>query len=222
MKLKSPWSYSSLSTFLQCPRRFDLVRNKKVVKDQPTEATIWGSRVHEALELRIKDGTPMPPGLERFESVAQELESWSDDWVTEEKFGLTENLEPTDFFGKDVWCRGVLDVYTVKGKRAFVADYKTGKMRPDLSQLKLFAAAIFHKYPHVDRIKTAFIWLNHDSKTIEDFTREDLGFIWKYFLPQLRRLEIAYEKDVWPPNPSPLCGWCPVGLTHCEHWRDRK
>jgi hypothetical protein len=222
MKLKSPWSYSSLSAFLKCPRQFDLVRNKKVVKDQGNEATVWGSRVHDALEHRIKDRTPMPAGLERFESVAQELESWSDDWITEEKFGLTENLEPTDFFARDVWCRGVLDVYTVRGNRAFVADYKTGKMRPDMSQLKLFAAAIFHKYQHVDKIKTAFIWLNHDSKTVEDFTREDLSFIWKYFLPQLRRLEIAYEKDVWPPNPSPLCAWCPVGLTHCEHWRERK
>lgn len=222
MRLPSPWSYSSLSMFLQCGRKFDLIRNQKVVKDEPSEAMIWGSKVHEALEHRIKNKTPMPAGLEKFEAVAQELESWSNDWVTEEKFGLTENLEPTDFFAKDVWCRGVLDVYTIRNKRAFVADYKTGKVRPDLSQLKLFAAAIFHKYPHVQEIKTAFIWLNHDSKTIENFSRDDLGFIWKYFLPQLRRLEAAYEKDVWTPNPSPLCGWCPVGPTHCEYWRERR
>lgn len=218
MALPNPWSYSSLSAFLQCPKRFYLTRVAKLVKEEGTEATIWGNRVHSALEHRIKDGTPLPEGMERFESVAKELESWSDDWVTEERFGLTENFEPTEFFGKDVWCRGVLDVYTVRGNRAFVADYKTGKMRPDLAQLKLFAAAIFHKYPHVRKIKTAFIWLNHDAKTLEDFDRDDLQFIWKYFLPQLRRLELAYEKDHWPPNPSGLCrAWCPVGKVNCDH-----
>lgn len=213
-----PWSYSSLSAFLQCPRRYYLTRVSKTVTEPPTEATIWGNEVHKALENRIKDKTPLPAGMQRFEAVAQELESWSDDWVTEDRFGLTENLEPTEFFAKDVWCRGVLDVYTVRGKRAFVADYKTGKKRPDLSQLKLFAAAIFHKYPHVERIKTAFLWLNHGEKTLDDFHRDDLQFIWKYFLPQLRRLEAAYEKDLWPPNPSGLCrNWCPVGKRNCEH-----
>lgn len=219
MNLPSPWSYSSLQMFLQCPRKFDLIRNQKVVKDEPNAATIWGNEVHTALENRIKHGTPLVGNMTKFEPVAQELESWSGHWVTEEKFGLTENLEPTDFFAPDVWCRGVLDVYTVHGKRAFVGDYKTGKMRPELSQLKLFAAAILHKYPHVDRVRTAFIWLNHDQKSVEDFSREDLQFIWKYFLPQLRRLETAYEKQVWVPNPSPLCGWCPVGPAHCDYWK---
>jgi len=218
MKLPSPWSYSSLSSFIQCPRRYHIVRVLKEVKEPPTEATIWGNEVHSALELRIKEGRPLPTEMEKFESVAQELESWSDQWVTEEKFGLTENLEPTGFFSDDVWCRGILDVYAVHKNRAVVADYKTGKMRPDLTQLKLFAAAILHKYPQVDRVKTAFLWLNHDRKTVEDFDRSDLEFIWKYFLPMIQRLESAYERDVWPPNPSGLCrSWCPVGRNRCEH-----
>jgi len=218
MKLPQPWSYSSLSSFLQCPRRYYLTRVTKEVKEPPTEATIWGQRVHTALELRIKEGRPLPPELAKYEAVAQELESWSDQWVTEEQFGLTENLEPTGFFDTDVWCRGILDVYTVHGKRAFVADYKTGKKRPELTQLKLFAAAIFAKYPRVDKVKTAFLWLNHGEKTIEDFDRADLEFIWKYFLPQLRRLELAYEKQQWPAKPSGLCrAWCPVGRSRCEH-----
>lgn len=219
MKLPAPWSYSSLSTFLQCPRRFYLTKVSKQVKDAGTEATLWGQSVHSALEHRIKDKTPLPAGMGRFEAVAQEVESWSDHWITEEQFGLTENLEPTGFFDPDVWCRGVLDLYTIHGKHAFVGDYKTGKQRPDSTQLKLFAAAIFHKYPQVDKVRTAFLWLNHDAKTTEDFSREDLRFIWNHFLPQLRRLEHAYAADVWPPNPSGLCGWCPVGLAHCEHWR---
>ena len=219
MNQKMPaWSYSSLSAAMTCLRRYYLTRVTKEVVEPPTQATIWGNEVHSALEHRIKEKKPLPAGMEKFEAVAQELESWSDKWVTEERFGLTENLEPTGFFDKDVWCRGVLDVYTIHKNRAFVADYKTGKMRPDLDQLKLFAAAIFHKYPHVDEIKTAFLWLNHDKKTVETFDRSDLKFIWNHFLPKLRRLENAYEQNVWPANPSGLCrNWCPVGRHRCEH-----
>lgn len=219
MNQKMPaWSYSSLSAAMTCLRRYYLTRVTKEVVEPPTQATIWGNEVHSALEHRIKEKKPLPAGMEKFEAVAQELESWSDNWVTEERFGLTENLEPTGFFDKDVWCRGVLDVYTIHKNRAFVADYKTGKMRPDLDQLKLFAAAIFHKYPQVGEIKTAFLWLNHDKKTVETFDRSDLKFIWNHFLPKLRRLEKAYEQDVWPANPSGLCrNWCPVGRHRCEH-----
>lgn len=203
---------------MTCMRRYYLTRVTKEVIEPPTEATIWGNAVHTAMEHRIRDKTPLPSNMQQFEPVAQELESWSDNWVTEEKFGLTENLEPTDFMADDVWCRGILDVYTIKGKRAFVGDYKTGKMRPDLSQLKLFAAAIFHKFLHVEEIKTGFIWLNHGQKTIETFHRSDLKFIWNYFMPQLRRIENAYAKNIWPPNPSGLCrNWCPVGRAKCSH-----
>jgi hypothetical protein len=55
MSLPAPWSYSSLSSFLQCPRRFYLTRVVKEVKEPPTQATLWGQEVHSALELRIKE-----------------------------------------------------------------------------------------------------------------------------------------------------------------------
>lgn len=213
-----PWSYSSLNAAMTCLRRYYLTRVSKEVVEPQGEHLVWGNRVHSALELRIKEKRPLPEGMEKFEAVAQELESWSDNWVTEERFGLTKELKPTEFFSPEVWCRGVLDVYTVHGKKAVVGDYKTGKVRPDSDQLKLFAAAIFHKYPQVDRIRTAFIWLNHDKKTFEDYDRQDLKFIWGEFFPKLQRLESAYEKNVWPPNPSGLCReWCPVGRDKCEH-----
>ena len=46
-RLTKPWSYSSLTSYETCPRRYDLVRNKRVVKEPPTEATIWGNKVHD-------------------------------------------------------------------------------------------------------------------------------------------------------------------------------
>lgn len=213
-----PWSYSSLSAFTTCPWRYYLTRVSKEVKEPEGEHLIWGQAVHAALEKRVRDKVPLPDTMAQFEPAAREVEAWSDDWACEQRFGLTRDLTPTEFFARDVWCRGVLDLVTLKGKRAAVADWKTGKVRPDSSQLKLFAAATFHSHPDVREVRTVFIWLNHGRKTVETFSRDDLKYIWNTFLPQLRRLETAYETDRWPKNPSGLCrAWCPVGRARCEH-----
>ena len=218
--MKMPaWSYSSLTAFQTCPRRYYLTRVSKQVIEPQSEAMIYGNRVHEALEYRIKNGTPLPEGLEKYEVVAKTLEAAPVKWQTETKFALTEALEPTEFFAKNVWCRGIMDIHAVKGNLAVVADYKTGKVRPELSQLKLFAAATFHKYPQVDTVQTLFLWLQNGTKFTEEvFHREQLDDIWEYFTPLISRMQVAYATDTWPPVPSGLCRkWCPVGTRLCEH-----
>ena len=63
MELKKAWSYSALTAFETCPRRFELTRVTRQVKEPQTEATIWGNEVHKALELFAKDGKPLPKNL---------------------------------------------------------------------------------------------------------------------------------------------------------------
>ena len=45
-----PLSYSRLSTFETCPRKFEYLYVLKSVKDEGSTATDYGTRVHEALE----------------------------------------------------------------------------------------------------------------------------------------------------------------------------
>jgi hypothetical protein len=47
--------------------------------------------------------------------------------LCEYKMGLTENLEPCDFFAKDVWFRGAADLIILdeEAETAWVIDYKT-------------------------------------------------------------------------------------------------
>ena len=45
------WSYSSLSLFKQCPRKYHRLRVVKDVKEDDAEHLIYGNAVHKAAEL---------------------------------------------------------------------------------------------------------------------------------------------------------------------------
>ena len=53
------WSYSSVNTFKQCPKKYYHLKVAKDVKDRGNAATAYGSRVHSAAEKYIRDGKPL-------------------------------------------------------------------------------------------------------------------------------------------------------------------
>jgi len=217
VELKKPWSYSALTAFETCPRRFYLTRVAKKVQEPQTQATIWGNQVHKALELYAKGEKPLPAELKSFQKYVDKLWSYEGKRVVEKKVALDRNLRPTKWFAKDVWVRGVIDIGVVGSEKAYLLDWKTGKRKPDSDQLKLFAALAFASFPWVDKVTTGFIWLKPKEFDKEVFTREQLTEIWGEFHPRLSRLAHAYAEDKWTPRPSGLCReWCPVGKSLCE------
>ena len=217
MELKNAWSYSALTAFETCPRRFQLTRVTKQVREPQTEATIWGNKVHKALEDFAKSGKPLSPDLKKYEKYVKKIQSYEGKRVVEERVALDRNFRPTTWMAKDVWVRGIIDIGVVGSEKAYLLDWKTGKRRPDSNQLKLFAALAFAMYPWIDKVVTGFIWLKSGEFDKEVFTRDHLPHLWNEFLPRLSRVAIAYDQDKWTPKPSGLCkNWCPVGRQHCE------
>lgn len=212
-----PWSYSSLSAYETCPRRFYLTRIAKVVSEPPSEAMTWGNEVHKALELAVKGTQALSPRFASYGPIVERVRAAQGVKHTEQKFGLTSGYRPTTFFAKDVWFRGVIDLTIVTPKVAVVLDWKTGAVKTDGDQLKLFAASAFAQHPHVETVRTGYAWLKHDKLTTQDFKREDVPVIWQEFIPRIQRMELAQEQDKWLPNPSGLCAkWCPVGRKLCD------
>jgi hypothetical protein len=137
--------------------------------------------------------------------------------LCEQKMAVDKNFQPTDW--SNAWSRGIADVLVVHEDKAAVMDYKTGK-RKLTDQLTLYAAYTFAKYPEVNTVTTGFVWLKDKKIDRESFDRADNAKIWQNFLPRVRKLEIAYEKDAWPCRPSGLCrGWCPVKT--CEFYKSK-
>lgn len=202
------WTYSQLDKFETCPRQFYHVRVARDVSEPPTEATIWGERVHTALEERVRDGTPMPEGMTQWEPIAAKLSALPGEKHCEIQMCVDKAFQPAPW--KEGWSRGIADLLIVNGSQAAVFDHKTGKRKPS-EQLSLYAAYTFAHYPQVNEVQTAFVWLKDKKLDKQIWTRDQIPEIWAGFLPRVAKLESAYERNSWPPRPSGLCkAWCPV------------
>jgi len=212
-----PWSYSSLTAFETCPRRFKLTRVTKEVIEHQTEATLHGNEVHKALEKHLKGEAHLPPKYESYLALVDKVKAAPGHKLVEFKFALTQNFKPTTFFAKDAWVRGVIDFGVLSEKTGVVLDWKTGKPKDDHDQLKLFAAVALATYPYLESVKTGYVWLAHNKMDSKEFTKADIPEIWGDFAPRVIRLTEAAEKDTFPPKPSGLCkAWCPVPHSKCE------
>lgn len=213
----TPWSYSSLTAFETCPKRFELTRLLKKVKEPQTEATLHGNEVHKALELATLGTKALDEKYQQYQPLVERLRAKPGKRLVEYKFGLTKGFRPTEFFGNDVWVRGVIDYALVQPKHAFVLDHKTGKPKTDADQLKLFAGVAFASFPYVETVKTGYLWLAHDKMDSQTFTKDDVPGIWADFGSRVQRMEHAQKTNTFPPRPSGLCRqWCPVGRSLCE------
>lgn len=214
------WSYSVLDSFETCPRRHYLTKVSKEVVEPQSEAMEWGNRVHKALEMRVKINQPLPTGMEQWEPIAASLinSAKGGDIEAEQKLACTVDYQPTTYFAKNCWVRGITDVTVTKGDKALIADYKTGNPNPESAQLRLTAAMTMSHKPWVKTVHNSFIWLKTGEVSKETFTRDQLPELWGGFLPRVQRLQIALEENKFPPKPSGLCRkWCPVPQSKCEY-----
>lgn len=212
-----PWSYSSLTAYETCPRRFQLTRLLKKVAEPQTEATLHGNEVHKSIELAIKGEKPLPTKHQQYQPIVERVTSRPGQKLVEFKFGLTQALKPTSFFAKDVWVRGVIDFGLLTPKTAVALDWKTGKPKVDADQLKLFAGVMLKTYPYLEKVKTGYVWLAYDKMDAETFEQSDAPEIWQEFAVRVHRMELSMKNDDFPPRPSGLCArWCPVGRKLCE------
>lgn len=215
---KFAWSYSSLTAYETCPHRWFKTKWTKEIVEPQTEATLWGNKVHKSLENRLRSKTPLPEGMERYEPFAKTILRHAEGGriEVEQKLALNARFQKTTYFAQDVWLRNIADVVVVKGDKASVSDWKTGKIIPDSDQLALSSAVIFAHKPWVKSIVNSFIWLKEGKTTSETFNREDVPAIWQRFLPRVARIEESIKQNKFPPRPSGLCrAWCPV--TTCVH-----
>lgn len=216
-----PWSFTALSDFKNCPKSFYHKRVLKDVKEEQGEHAIWGEKVHKAFENRMKHGEVLPDVVADHEQFLTWLEVQAGTHYTERKIALNKQGKPCGFFDKDVWFRGVVDYSKQDRHFMWIVDYKTGKVRNDFSQLKLFALHAFAEKPELTTIRVGYYWLTTKEPAWEVYERAQVPALWGEFTPDLRQYAQAFKEDVWQPRQSGLCnGWCPV--TTCEFWKPKR
>jgi hypothetical protein len=219
------WSYSSLKTFQQCPKKYYHLKVAKDVQEADNEATTYGKAVHKAAEDYVSLGTPIPPQFAFITPVVSALKDIPGEKLCEKQLAVTQSdddYEPCGFFDKKVWYRGIADLLIIRDEDAYLVDYKTSKNAKyaDVKQLDLLAGAVFTHYPNIKRIKSALIFVVSNEFIEKEHVADNRLKYLNYYKFDVSRIEKAIETGVWNAVSGPLCGWCPV--KSCPNFRERR
>lgn len=212
-------SYTFLNTWHICPHQ---AARRYISKDLPretmTEEMAWGNAVHEAMEQRIRDKTPLPQTMVDYEIWAIGLDKCRVE--PEQKLGVTAAGRPCDFFAGDVYLRGKLDApVLLSTDSAALIDWKTGKPREDPFELAIGALLLQAHRPEITRLVGSYVWLKTGTKgPAHDVS--DTARTWAVVRDTMAEVKFAVDNMRFVKTPGPLCGWCAV--KDCEHNRNRK
>ena len=79
----TPWSYSRLKSFEQCPKQFYHLKVVKDYEEKQSSAMFYGNEFHKAAENYIKIGEPLPPKFLYSKPVLDSLKTKKGDKLCE-------------------------------------------------------------------------------------------------------------------------------------------
>lgn len=218
MSNKYTWSYSSISLFQQCPRKYYRLRIVKDIVEPPQQHLIYGTEVHQAAEDYVCNDKSLDPRYGFLRPTLDALKALPGMKLCEYEMGLTKEFEPCGFRDENVWFRGIADLLIIDGEQAHLVDYKTSKSSQyaDRKQLELLALLVFKHFPYIKSIKAGLVFVVAEDLVKAAYDTDIQEKAWSKWLPEIQRLEKAMETDVWNAVPNFTCRkFCPV--LDCEH-----
>jgi len=213
------WSYSGISLFKQCPKKYHHLKILKDFTEQETEALLYGSAVHKAAEDHIAEGKPIPPEYKYMEGYMERIKAYPGIKLAEYKMAIKPDGSRCDFDAPEAWWRGIADLIILNGDTCRILDYKTGKSAryADTAQLDLLALAAFTYFPEVQNIKAALLFVVAGELVKKSYNREvSAAALMQSAQDSYAPLQAAYENNVWNPKPNFTCNkYCAV--LSCAH-----
>jgi hypothetical protein len=208
--------------FEQCPKRFYALKVAKTHKAEDGVASAAGTRDHKSLEDRLMVGAALPPHLAKHEPLCDTITKTDLIVKAEEELAVTKELEPCEWWHRDVYLRVKADVGLYTATTAGLLDWKTGKRKPKPFQLELGALTQFIHYPNIKSTEAAFLWLKDDASDRYKFTRaDDYHRILAKLKAKVERVEDAVADGVWQAKPSWLCNYCEL-KDECSYSQARR
>jgi hypothetical protein len=218
-----PIAFSILERFKNCPKQFHDVKVVHDFEDTPNELNLWGDHVHKQFKVYLdaRGEYLLPPDVIGYKPYLDKILKLPGTMYPECKLAVNTKLEPCGFFDSNVFMRGIIDVLHVNGTAATALDHKTGKKKMASQQMKMAALLIMLVYKHIESVRVAFSWLKVNQYDSDEFTREQIQYLWNEFIPEIKQYKEAFDNDTWPAKQSGLCkGWCPV--QSCQFWEPKK
>lgn len=203
------WSYSTLNSFENCPRKLWATKIAKVVSDINKD-NVAGDDGHKAFANYIGKGIKLPETLSQYTPYCDKLRAIPGEKYIEMQLTLDSNFVPTQWKNWDAaWVRGAADFLCVDGDKAIYVDHKFGKPNTDEDQIELMSLLVFQHFPQVQQVNGLLSFVAYRKSHPHIVHRRDASLLWNKWLGKVKGLELAVTTDAWPATPNPLCGWCP-------------
>lgn len=220
-------SWSRLSAFNQCPRKFHLqFITKSFPEEEKSIHLVKGEQLHKQLEdyvIAKNGGGSMPLG---FSPEVRDALPYVDKLFTlytsvhpEAQVSAGQDWKPLEWFDKRTMYRAIWDVVGLRDITCFIGDYKSGKVYPygsTYGQLHLSAVIALNRWPEVPEVNGAYIYIEHKKVTSIKVTRAELPKVQEHFEKEFQKV----QKEVnWDPTPNEFCKWCPATKAQCQFSR---
>jgi len=239
MKLKyKPYSYSKISTYKNCPRRFKLQYIEKIrIPFDVTPALEKGKFLHFGIEHylkgdlkeKIKDFkfqvTDEITKKELYLQLKQILKSKNIQFYKTFKnlfieygFGIIfkdNDVVITDYnFNADIFGYIDLMFYDEFSNSVYIIDHKSGKYREDQDKLQtsIYYLVAYKLFPNAEKFHLNFDFIEHDKSISVTLTKDDFNNTIKYIKDHLEII----ENTITFPTETKYCNWCPYKDKYCD------
>jgi len=234
----TPYSFSKQNTFETCKLKFKFQYIDKIRTEFKMNAVLEkGSYIHLILEQLAKNNGVLPEIEYNFKhSTDEEIHNYktiahnfvyselgykyldnTDDkfFGAEVEFGVkSENgiWSSTNYYDKKALFRGKIDHANKIGSTMYLLDWKSGRVSafPAPLQLVMYAVWCFLKFPEIDTVNTAFVYLEHGKEKRYIFKRKHLRSLQEKIAEKLYNIEMETE---FPKTESALCEYCQFRLS---------
>jgi len=227
------WSFSSLG-LMDCPKKYELVRAKEIVKSEKSKAGDEGARLHELIEGYIRDDK-WDPELARWKRVLDiykakngvceagysfkllsdldYMQNGNADSVDQVVFDKDLNISrPNSHLGRLVRCS---DEDPDRWYTGYIDWMKIDGDSCEIAdwktgkvkitkQLQLYAWVVMAAHPEVNKVKVTFHFLNYSDQVSDWFYRKDLDKLFEPFQETLDDIDNCYRFDSWIENPGEI------------------
>lgn len=196
-------SHSSIKLYEQCPAKYKFIRIMHL-KEPSGDAAERGKQIHAELEKSLVGLTLLSPELEHWHDYVELLKSKK--VQPELELGIKRDWSSCSFSDPDAWLRGILDIFTIDGTAAYIADWKTGKERYYEEQLKLYAALVFAAYSEVQTVNLDIVYVDlKKTQSYDTITRKEFPSLKLWIDNRIHRIE---KDTIFAPRPEYGCKWC--------------
>jgi hypothetical protein len=217
-------SFSMLNQYLNCPHA---AFHRYIAKTYPyvqSDAAKEGDAIHRAMENRLRIKQPLPPRYAQWEPFAKPFDGFHDGTRAqgaprqalgvEFKIGVDKDGKPCDYFGKNVWFRGRIDVAVVRDRNAYILDWKSGSSKYENPFELEVGAVLLQARFNASTIRGQYAWLAENRLGIL-YDLSDTNKTFAKMRHLMEEIEHDRARDWFEKRKSGLCGWC--DCTHCEN-----